>query len=180
MAAEVFVRRTRIHAPAGEVFRWHLRPGALERLTPPWNPVEVVERVGGIEDGARVVLRMRVGPLRRLWVAEHRDYCEGRSFRDVQTAGPFAYWEHTHTVEREGADACTLEDRIEYELPLGAVGKIAGGPMVRKNLERLFSYRHRVTQQDMATHTERKVSPMKILISGGCLCGGRRRRTSGR
>jgi uncharacterized protein (TIGR01777 family) len=166
VAAEVFVRRTRIHAAAGEVFRWHSRPGALERLTPPWNPVEVVERVGGIEDGARVVLRMRVGPLRRLWVAEHRDYCEGRRFRDVQTAGPFAYWEHTHTVEREGADACTLEDRIEYELPLGAMGRIAGGPMVRKNLERLFSYRHRVTQQDLAAHTLREVHPMKILVSG--------------
>ena len=74
MTAEVFVRRTRVQAPVGEVFRWHARPGALERLTAPWEAVELVERKGGIENGARVVLRMRMGPFRQRWVAEHRDY----------------------------------------------------------------------------------------------------------
>ena len=44
MSSERFVHRTRIAAPAEEVFRWHARPGALERLTPPWEPVEVIER----------------------------------------------------------------------------------------------------------------------------------------
>ncbi len=166
MTAEIFVRRTRVQAPAGEVFRWHARRGALERLTAPWDPVELVERTGGIEDGARVVLRMRMGPLRRRWVAEHRDCREGSGFRDVQIEGPFASWEHTHTFEPEGADACTLEDRIEYELPLGALGRVVGGAMVRGRLNRLFSYRHLVTQQDMAAHTRREVRPMKILISG--------------
>jgi uncharacterized protein (TIGR01777 family) len=166
MTAEVFIRRTRIEAPAGEVFRWHSTPGALERLTPPWEPVKLVERTGGIEDGARVVLRMHMGPLSRRWVAEHRDYREGSSFRDVQIEGPFARWEHTHTFEPDGDDACTLEDRIEYELPLGAPGRLVGGPTVRKRLNRLFSHRHLVTQQDIAAHTQREVRPMKILISG--------------
>ena len=63
MSTEVFVRRVRIPAPAAEVFRWHLRPGAFERLAPPWEPLEVVERTGGIADGGRVVLRLRIGPL---------------------------------------------------------------------------------------------------------------------
>jgi len=166
MTAEVFVRRTRVQAPVGEVFRWHARPGALERLTAPWEPVELVERTGGIEDGARVVLRMRMGPVRRRWVAEHRDHREGRSFRDVQIEGPFARWEHTHTFEPDGDDACYLGDRIEYKLPLGVLGRLVGGPMVRKRLNRLFSYRHLVTQQDIAAHTQREVRPMKILISG--------------
>jgi hypothetical protein len=73
MTAEVFVRRTRIQAPVGEAFRWHARPGALERLTAPWESVELVERTGEIEDGARVVLRVRAGPVQRRCVAEHRD-----------------------------------------------------------------------------------------------------------
>ena len=33
-----------------EVFDWHERPGALERLTPPWGNVEVLSRSGGIRD----------------------------------------------------------------------------------------------------------------------------------
>jgi len=72
-----------IPAPAAEVFQWHARPGAFERLTPPWEAVEVLERRGGIENGARVVLRMRLGPFSRQWIAEHYDYEEGHQFRDV-------------------------------------------------------------------------------------------------
>jgi ligand-binding SRPBCC domain-containing protein len=53
MTTDRFVRRTRIAAPAAEVFRWHARQGALERLTPPWESIEVLERTGGIEDGSR-------------------------------------------------------------------------------------------------------------------------------
>ena len=49
-------RHTRIAAPAEEVFSWHARPGALERLTPPWEQVTVESRTGGVEPGERVVL----------------------------------------------------------------------------------------------------------------------------
>lgn len=163
---EVFSRRTRINAPAVEVFRWHARPGALERLTPPWEPVEVVERTGGIENGARVVLRVRIGPLAQRWVSEHRDYQEGRQFRDVQVEGPFARWEHTHRIEPDGPSACYLEDHIDYALPLGTLGQLGEG-FVRRKLERMFIYRHRITVDDIEMPARYGgVSPMKILVTG--------------
>ena len=59
MTRRVFERRTRLDAPAEEVYGWHARPGALERLSPPWDPPLVESRSGGIADeGARVVLRV--------------------------------------------------------------------------------------------------------------------------
>lgn len=164
-SAELFVRRSRIDAPAAAVFSWHARPGALERLTPPWERVEVLERSGGIADG-RVVLRMGRGPLATRWVAQHCDYIEGEQFRDVQVSGPFARWQHTHRVDPDGPSACYLEDRIEYALPLGAVGALAGGSLVRRRLARLFDYRHRVTAQDLAAHARAGEQRMKILVSG--------------
>jgi ligand-binding SRPBCC domain-containing protein len=133
MLSERFVRRVRIAAPAAEVFQWHARPGALERLTPPWEPVQVLERTGGIENGARVVLGASIGPFRFRWVAEHRDYQEGQQFRDVQVSGPFALWDHTHRVEPDGPDACFLEDDITYALPLGAIGRVLGGPLAQRS-----------------------------------------------
>jgi ligand-binding SRPBCC domain-containing protein len=157
LGSELFVRRTRIAAPAADVFAWHARPGALARLTPPWERVEVLEQHGGIENGARVVLRMGRRPLRTRWVAEHRDYIAGEQFRDVQIAGPFARWEHTHRVTPDGRDACHLEDCIEYVLPAGAVGALGGGGMVRRRLARLFTYRHRITAQDIAAHARAEV-----------------------
>lgn len=168
MNNERFVRRTRINAPAEEVFHWHARPGAFERLTPPWSPVEVVERTGGIEDGARVVLKMPLGPthLSVGWVAEHRDSIQGRQFRDVQIEGPFARWEHTHRFEPDGPAACILEDCIEYALPLGRVGALIGGPFVRAMLERMFTYRHCITAQDLATHAVYAGAPLHVVVSG--------------
>ena len=163
---ETFIHRTRINAPADEVFRWHTRPGALERLTPPWAPVEMVARSGGVTNGALAVLRLRFGPLSQYWVAEHRDYEENRQFRDVQVSGPFAHWVHTHRFEPDGPSACYLEDHIEYALPLGRMGQFGGGTMVRRKLERMFTYRHRIMSDDLATHARYRGIPMKILVSG--------------
>jgi ligand-binding SRPBCC domain-containing protein len=36
-STQVFVRRTRLAVSADEAFRWHERPGAIQRLTPPWE-----------------------------------------------------------------------------------------------------------------------------------------------
>ena len=174
MRTEVFIRRVHIPVPAAEVFEWHARPGALTRLTPPWESVEMIERRGGIENGGRVVLRMGLGPFSRQWIAEHRDYEAGVQFRDVQISGPFAHWEHTHRMEADGRDGCVLEDRIEYALPGGRLGRALGGAWTRQKLSRLFAYRHAVTRQDVPAHYHRQQRsqlnyggrPMKVLVSG--------------
>jgi uncharacterized protein (TIGR01777 family) len=163
---ELFVRRSRIDAPAAAVFRWHSLPGALERLTPPWERVAVEARSGGIEDGARVVLCFGRPPFAVRWVAEHRDCAVDEQFRDVQIAGPFAHWEHTHRFTPDGSAACHLEDRIEFALPFGALGALAGGAHMRRRLARTFAYRHRITAQDIAAHARAGGIAMKILVSG--------------
>ncbi|MDP3940444.1 MAG: TIGR01777 family oxidoreductase [Deltaproteobacteria bacterium] len=167
----VFVHRTHIDAPADEVFAWHGRPGALERLIAPWERIRLLSRTGGIENGARAILELRVGPRRMRWIAEHRDYEEGRRFRDVQIEGPFARWDHLHRVEPEGTSACTLEDRIEYELPGGALGEVIGARFVRRNLERTFAYRHRIIALDVRAHLSARgargdAPPVTVLVSG--------------
>jgi uncharacterized protein len=167
MSAEYVVYRTRLQIPAAEVFRWHARPGALERLNPPWEPVEVLERSGGITNGSRVTLCLRLGPFRRRWVSEHQDYQENAQFCDVQIAGPLARWEHLHHFEPDGPAASYLEDRITYTLPLGMVSRLLAGPFVRQKLNRLFAYRHRITMQDLAAHAAcREGTPMHVLVTG--------------
>ncbi|MCG6921347.1 MAG: TIGR01777 family oxidoreductase [Acidobacteria bacterium] len=173
MTRQVFRRRSRLEAPAEEVFRWHARPGAFERLNPPWEPAEVSAHTGGIEEeGSRVVLR--VGPLRQRWVAEHYGCRPGREFRDRQISGPFAFWQHVHRMEPDGASASFLEDEIEYALPGGAAGDLVGGGLVRSILERMFTYRHRVTADDLAVHAPcRGGAAMKIAVTGASgLIGG--------
>jgi uncharacterized protein len=154
MKTEIFIHRSRIEASAAEVYAWHALPDALERLTPPDEHVEVVERTGGIERGARVVLRFGRWPFRLRWVAEHQDFKDGRYFSDVQVSGPFAYWKHTHTFEPDGPTACTLEDKVEYALPFGFLGRCLAGRFVRHRLETLFEYRHNTTAREISAFLE--------------------------
>ncbi len=167
MKTETFIARCRLPYPAAEVFRWHLRPGAFERLNPPWEPAQIIERSGGATDAGRMVLRVRVGPFRRRWVAQHLDFQPDREFHDRQASGPFAAWDHWHRVEPVGAAECDLEDRIEYALPLGAVGRVCGGGYARRKLRRVFAYRQRVLRQDLDRHALYKEQPrLRVLISG--------------
>jgi uncharacterized protein len=119
MKLEHFVYRSPMPVSAESVFAWHCRPGAFERLSPPWEAVKVLERTRGVEDRGRVVLAVRAGGFWRRWVAEHSDYEQGRQFCDVQTEGPFAHWRHCHRVMTDGPAGSCLEDDIEYALPFG-------------------------------------------------------------
>ncbi len=166
MDGERFVARSRLPAPAAEAFRWHERPGALERLTPPWERVEVLERPRGIGDGARAVLRVSAGPLRLRWVAEHSAYEVGRRFVDTQVEGPFARWVHEHRFEPAGEGESVLEDRIEYALPLGPLGAAIGGPLTRRRLRRMFRWRHEVTGADLERHAASVGPPLRVGVTG--------------
>lgn len=164
-----FTRSIHLPTSAGEAFAWHERPGAFERLAPPWQALRVVAREGGLRDGDRATLELRQGPLRLRWVAEHRDYQAGRRFCDVQVSGPFARWEHTHAFRPDADDAhgCTLEDAVDYELPAGALGRLAGGALVRRRLESVFAYRQRITADDLAAHAVcRRGGALNVALTG--------------
>jgi len=149
MKTETYIRRSRMEASAARVYAWHASPDALEKLTPPGEPVKVVEKTGGIERGARVVLEVGKWPLRKRWVAVHGEFEVGHFFTDQQVSGPFAYWKHTHTFEPQGEAASILEDRVEYALPFGFLGRWFGGWFVRRKLEKLFKFRHEVTAREV-------------------------------
>ena len=162
-----FVRRSRVNAPPHEVFAWHARPGAFERLVPPWEAIRVIERTGGIEDGARAVLELRVGPVPIRWTAEHSGYVAGRQFVDEQRGGPFRQWRHTHSMLPDPPDGSVLEDRIEYTLPFGAVGALFDPLAVAPRLARTFGYRHRVTRDDIDTHRRyAHAGTLRVAITG--------------
>ncbi|MCW8859237.1 MAG: SRPBCC family protein [Deltaproteobacteria bacterium] len=139
-----------IQAPAALVFDWHHDPTTLEKLTPPWEPVTVVGTPGRIdENGSRTTLKISMlGFIPLYWVAEHRNYQPGQSFQDVQIRGPFARWCHTHSVEPIDEHSCRYIDSVEYKVPIGWVGELFGGRLVRQKLNKMFVYRHQVVKEE--------------------------------
>jgi uncharacterized protein (TIGR01777 family) len=163
---EIFEARTEVAAPAAEAFRWHARPGAFVRLSPPWNRVEVIRGQGGIEDGTRLVMRFG-SPLSIEWAAVHRGYEEGRRFVDEQESGPFASWVHEHLFEDASPGRSVVVDRIEYTIPFGRVGELVAGAFIRRRLDRLFRFRGAIAAGDLARHAPYvDRPPLRIAITG--------------
>ena len=162
-----FTKKSHLSASPEVVFGYHEQPGAFQRLTPPWEPVEMTERTGTIRDGDRATLCIKQGPISLKWVAEHRDYIPNEQFKDVALSGPFPKWEHTHRVTPGEDGGSILTDSIDYRLPGGPVGRALGGGFVQRKLARMFTYRHRVTADDTAMMTHYPVEkPLRVLISG--------------
>jgi uncharacterized protein (TIGR01777 family) len=134
---------------------------------PPWEAVRVIGRTGKApEAGSRTEFEVRIGPISQRWLAEHTACEPGRMFRDEQISGPFARWVHTHSLEPAGSTCCLLEDRVEYELPAGALGGALAGRSVARRMERGFAYRQRLTAEEVAAHRRWSASPLRILVTG--------------
>lgn len=149
-----FIKECVIEASVEEVFAFHERSDAFELLQPPWERSEISQPPRGLEVGTVVKLRTRVGPV---WVdieAEHVAYEKNQRFEDVMNRGPFARWHHKHLFLPH-PDGCLLRDEIDFEPPLGVLGRLAAPLAVTPRLRRLFEYRHEVTRREVLAARER-------------------------
>jgi ligand-binding SRPBCC domain-containing protein len=96
-------------ANAHELADWHFRAGAIDRLLPPWEDVEILERPGAMADGAVARFRMKKFGIGIEWVARHHDVEPGRGFTDTQERGPFSSWVHRHSFLPEGDRSSMLK-----------------------------------------------------------------------
>jgi ligand-binding SRPBCC domain-containing protein len=147
-----FLKASVIRAPASVVFAFHERPDALALLTPPWQRTEIVQPPASLAVGTRVILRTRFALVWQTIVAEHVEYERGRMFADRMVEGPFARWLHRHIITPVDETSSTLTDDVDYDLPLGVLGRVFGAPIARGQLDRLFAYRHEVTRRACEQH----------------------------
>ncbi|MFN2500454.1 MAG: SRPBCC family protein [Pyrinomonadaceae bacterium] len=141
-----FVKESFISASQTRVFAFHELHDAVDRLIPPWETAEIIQRADISEVGSRAVIDTKLfGLFTVRWIAEHTRYEPPYMFEDVQISGPFSKWRHTHIVESRD-DGALLRDEIDYEPPLSLVGILTAPLLIVPKLERLFAYRHEVTR----------------------------------
>lgn len=162
----VFVHASRMPVDAKSLAEWHFRRGALQRLLPPFQQVRIVSEHGAMAEGSRAELAVRIGPAWIRWRAVHEQVEPGRGFRDRQLSGPFASWVHDHRFLPAGERESLLEDRIEYALRGGAIGRLLAGRMVERDLARVFAFRHRRTREDLRRHLLCGGGPLRVAVTG--------------
>ena len=166
MTISTYKSELEVPVPVDQLFSWHENPGAFERLTPPFEPVKVKKRKGGI-DGGEVHLQMNLGPIPLPWVARHHDYIKNEQFLDEQVSGPFASWNHAHLFEKIDAKSSKLIDKIDYKLPFGTVGKTFGGAFAEQKIKQMFAYRRNITKNDLVSQSKYSGSQLNIAVTGG-------------
>ncbi len=159
--------RSEYPVSAEDLYAWHLRPGAFERISAPWQSVRVVQGSGRIAEGVRTELELKQGPLSRKWLVEYSEVVPGKSFTDRQVEGPFAEWVHTHRCEPLDGESSALVDQIAYALPLAALGQGIAGRWAETHLDRLFYYRHAILRMDLERFgTSQPGVGQCVLVSG--------------
>jgi ligand-binding SRPBCC domain-containing protein len=135
-------REQYVARPLADVFDFFAEAHNLERITPPWlsftvltpDPIEM-------RAGALIDYRLRVHGIPLRWTSRIEDWEPGRSFVDRQLRGPYGLWHHRHTFAEEG-QGTVVGDEVDYAMPFGAFGDLAHPLFVRRDLERIFTYRH--------------------------------------
>ncbi len=147
---------------AKDLWEWHERPKALERMIPPWENIEILVRDRGFEK--ENLLRVKVGPFRKEWLLRFVEWVPNESFTDIQVRGPFREWSHFHQfIDREGGSF--LRDTIYYKLPLGPVGKLGAGEYMERRLKKSIHWRHNRISRDLKYHAKFK-KRLTIVVSG--------------
>ena len=156
--------------PVELVFAFFANPENLPRLMPAWQKARIEEasfaappprptsqnptlRMPGIAagQGTRMTISFRpipFSPIRVPWDAEIDEFVWNDHFCDTQHRGPFAFWHHCHFISaqtRDGQPGSLLRDQLEYELPFGMLGELAHRLAVRRQIGKIFNFRHQRT-----------------------------------
>jgi hypothetical protein len=144
MRAHRFEAEQRVPRPLPAVFDFFSRGENLERITPPWLSFAMQRQTTpDVRTGTEIFYRLRLHGVPIRWVSRIEAFERDRQFVDRQLKGPYRLWLHKHMFEADG-EGTIIRDLVRYQLPFGLVGAVAGLPLVRHDVQRIFAHRHRV------------------------------------
>ena len=140
-AAQVLRRRQIVPGRLEDVFAFFESPWNLEAITPPWLRFEILETTHDtMRVGTEIAYRLRWQGIPMRWRTRIAECDSPRMFVDEMTAGPYRRWYHRHsfTPVHGGVE---VVDEVEYELPLGWLGRLVHSALIRAQLQAIFDYR---------------------------------------
>ena len=138
----------RLPLPRAQVFTFFAEAGNLQRLTPPELGFTILTpQPVRLAEGALIDYQLRLFGLPLQWQTRITHWDPPHQFVDEQLRGPYTLWMHTHRFY-EQEDFTTMEDEVQYRLPLWPLGEVAY-PLVRAQLQRIFQYRQQSIRKDL-------------------------------
>jgi ligand-binding SRPBCC domain-containing protein len=145
-----FERSVLLAAQQAEVYAFHEDPRNIVKISPPSLRVEMVECSVPARSGGEFRLRVRQFGLPLEWIGYWEEAVPSVRLVDGACKSPFRYWRHHHLFA--GAPGGTLmTDRVEYALPLGALGRFLDRTVMKLVFAAMFAARHRATRKYFST-----------------------------
>lgn len=135
-------REQRVAQPPEAVFEFFGDAGNLEAITPPSLRFHIVTpRPMEMRVGALIEYRLRLRGVPIMWLTRIEEWQPARRFVDVQLAGPYALWHHTHEFEPDGDGGTLMRDRVRYALPWWPASELVHRAFVARELAAIFDFR---------------------------------------
>lgn len=150
----------KVPASLDDVWRFFSNAKNLMAVTPPHLNLKVTNEVYGDGVYAGQVMTYNVKPLLGIslsWMTEITHVKERCYFVDEQRKGPYKLWHHQHHF-KEIAGGVEMTDLVHYRLPFGPLGNLAHGLIVKKELEKIFTYRYQKIIELFGDWNEEKIN----------------------
>lgn len=126
-----------------ELFQFFSRVENLETITPAWLNFHVLRSsTSNIEKGTLIEYRLKIHGIPIRWQTLISGWNEGSHFVDEQLKGPYKKWHHSHSFGDVPKGTLLIDD-ITYRVPGGILGKMLLSSWIRKDVEKIFSFRCR-------------------------------------
>jgi ligand-binding SRPBCC domain-containing protein len=144
----VFESAFLIKAPLERVWAFHDDPMSLTKIMGGPVQMKVLSVDRPVRPGSRVRISMEVGPIRIPWTIQIVAHDAPVMFKDQQVAGqgPWKSWVHTHRFEAVDPGQTRVIDTIEYEPPLGFVGRLGNALIGSFVMRQMFAGRVKATR----------------------------------
>ena len=130
--------------PVDEVFAFFSDANNLEAITPRQLNFRILTPDPiRLAAGVRIDYQLTLYGVPLKWATLIESWEPPHEFVDVQLRGPYRAWRHTHHFVAEGAGTRIVDD-VDYELPLGPLGRLVDALWTRREVARIFSYRSEV------------------------------------
>ena len=126
--------------PLEETFAFFSNPRNLEAITPPWLRFHILDAPDKLRRGSLLRYRLQLFGVPLQWHTEIAAWKPPRTFTDVQLAGPYLLWEHTHRFS-PARDGTEIFDHVRYRIPGGPLAPLVQRLLVGPWLDEIFDYR---------------------------------------
>lgn len=132
-----------IDASLDKVWDYFSQPQNLNNLTPNNMAFKITSgEPPRMYAGQIISYQIEVLPkIKQAWVTEITHVNNQKMFVDEQRFGPYVMWHHEHHFKELENGKVQMNDIVSFKLPLGLIGRLFAGRMIRNRVTQIFEYR---------------------------------------